>query len=83
MVLAVNLQEAPEKVKAYTAKHHLTFPHVLDADAKVGRSLGVPGTPATFFVDRAGQIVGRAVGYRDWNTPKVHLLVESLLQATP
>ena len=83
MVLGINLQETPERVKAYMTNHRLTFPHVLDADARVGMLLGVPGTPTTILVNRTGQLIGIAVGYRDWSTPTVQRLMESMLKATP
>ena len=83
MVLGVNIKEAPKAVNAYITKHRLTFPHLLDGEAKVASMLAVPATPATLLVDRAGQVIGGGLGYRDWATPAAHQLVESLLQAGP
>ena len=83
MVLGVNIKEAPKAVNAYITKHRLTFLHLLDGEAKVASMLAVPGTPATLLVDRAGQVIGGGLGYRDWATPAAHQLVESLLQAGP
>ena len=83
MVLGVNIKESPKAVNAYIAKHRLTFPHLLDGEAKVASMLAVPATPATLLVDRAGQVIGGGLGYRDWATPAAHQLVESLLQAGP
>jgi len=42
----------------------------------------VPGTPTTFFVDRSGHVVAGGAGYRDWASPAVSQLVESLLKTT-
>lgn len=81
MVLGVNIKEAPDLVKAYVAKHRLTFPHLLDADAKVASMLAVPATPTTVLVDREGQVLGGALGYRDWASPAAHQLIESVLKA--
>jgi len=82
VVLGVNIQEAPDLVKAYIAKHHLTFPHLLDAEARVASMFAVPGTPTTLLVDRAGQVVAGGAGYRDWASPAVSQLVESVLNST-
>ena len=82
MVLGINIKEAPNLVKAYTARHRLTFPHLLDAEARVASMLAVPGTPMTLLVDRAGQAVAGGVGYRDWASPAASQLVESLLKTT-
>ena len=81
MVLGVNIKESPKAVNAYIAKHRLTFLHLLDGEAKVASMLAVPATPATLLVDRAGQVVGGGLGYRDWAAPAAHQLVESLLAA--
>ena len=80
MVLGINMKEAPGLVKTYIAKHRLTFPHLLDAEAKVASMLAVPATPTTLLVDREGQVVGGGLGYRDWTSPAARQLVESLLK---
>jgi peroxiredoxin len=82
VVLGINMKEAPDRVKTYVAKHRLTFPHLLDAEAKVASMFAVPGTPATFLIDRAGQVLGVGVGYRDWASPAAQRLVERLLATT-
>jgi hypothetical protein len=79
-VLGINVKEVPELVKAYVAKHRITFLHLLDMEARVAFMLAVPGTPATVLMDREGQVLGGAAGYRDWASPAVHRLVESVLK---
>lgn len=81
MVLGVNMKETPELVKTYVARHRLSFPHLLDSDAKVAAMFAVPGAPTTLLIDRAGQVLGGGLGYRDWASPAVHRLVESLLKS--
>ena len=81
MVLGVNMKETPALVKTYITKHRLTFPHLLDSDAKVALMFAVPGAPTTLLIDRAGQVLGGGLGYRDWASPAVHRLVESLLKS--
>ena len=82
MVLGINIQETPDLVKAYITKHRLTFPHLLDPEARVASMFAVPGTPTTLLVDRAGQVVAGGAGYRDWAFPAVYQLIESLLEST-
>ena len=81
MVLAVNVREPAEMVKPYVAKHRLTLPHVLDTTGKVATLFAVPGTPATFLIDRQGRLLGGGSGYRDWASPAAQQLVENLLAA--
>src|SRR4029453_16205525 len=80
VVLGINMREAPDLVKTYVAKHHLTFPHLLDADAKVASMFAVPATPTTLLIDREGQVLAGGLGYRNWASPAAHRLVESLLK---
>ena len=80
MVLGINMREEPDLVKTYVAKHRLTFPHLLDADAKVMSLFAVPATPTTLLIDREGQVLAGGLGYRNWASPAVHRLVESLLK---
>jgi peroxiredoxin len=82
VVLGINIREAPDLVKTYIAKHHLTFPHLLDPEARVASMFAVPGTPTTLLVDRAGHVVAGGAGYRDWASPAASQLVESLLKST-
>ena len=81
MVLGINMQESPHVVHAYIARHRLTFPQLLDGAGNVASMLAVPATPTTLLSDRAGQVVGRSIGYRDWAAPATHQFVESLLKA--
>ena len=83
MVLGINIKEAPYLVKAYIARHRLTFPHLQDADGRVASMLAVPATPTTLLMDRAGQVLGAGLGYRDWASPAAHQLVEDLLKTAP
>jgi peroxiredoxin len=80
VVLGINMREEPDLVKTYVAKHRLTFPHLLDADAKVMSLFAVPATPTTLLIDREGQVLAGGLGYRNWASPAVHRLVESLLK---
>ena len=81
-MLGINIREAPDLVKAYVAKRRLTFPHLLDAEARVASMFAVPGTPTTLLVNRAGHVVAGGAGYRDWASPAASQLVESLLKST-
>ena len=52
----------------------------LYADVAFVAAFGVRGHPNTVLIDRAGKIVGRILGERDWSSPEAHQLVESLLR---
>ena len=80
-VLAVNMGETTEQVKAYVAKHGLSFPHVMDPEARVEQAFGIQATPTNFLIDRRGHVVAGGMGYRDWTGPQAHRLIQRLLAA--
>jgi thioredoxin-related protein len=73
--------ESADQVKAYVAKHRLSFPQLLDATTEIASMFSIRATPTNFLVDRQGNILAGAPGYRDWTTPEAHRLIEHLLQA--
>ena len=78
-VLAVNMGETPEQVQAYIEKHGLSFPHVMDPEARAEQAFGIQATPTNFLIDRRGHVVAGGMGYRDWTGPQAHRLIQRLL----
>jgi hypothetical protein len=46
-----------------------------------GRAYGVFGPPTAYFVDRRGNLIGRVVGPRNWDSPAGRKFLETLLDA--
>ncbi len=80
-ILAVNMGETAEQVRAYVARHSLSFPHVMDPEARAEHAFGIQATPTNFLIDRRGHVVAGGMGYRDWTAPQAHRLIERLLAA--
>lgn len=78
-ILAVNMGETAEQVRAYVAKHGLSFPHVMDPEARAEEAFAIQATPTNFLIDRLGHVVAGGIGYRDWAAPPAHRLIERLL----
>jgi len=59
-VVAVNLQEADDQVRAFAEEYGLTFPVVIDRDGEVADAwrLGGPirGLPSSYFLDERGVV---------------------------
>lgn len=55
-LLAVNLQESRETVKAFAKKTGMRFPVLLDSSGKVAETYQVYAIPTTFILDRHGVI---------------------------
>ena len=80
-ILAVNMGETAEQVRAYIIKHGLSFPHLMDPQARAEESFAIQATPTNFLIDRRGHVVAGGMGYRDWTAPQAHRLIERLLAA--
>jgi peroxiredoxin len=69
MILAVNMQESAKTVRPFVQELKLTFPAVLDTKGAVSREYGIRALPVSFLVGREGNILWRAMGGREWDTP--------------
>jgi len=79
-VRLITFRESPDLVKRTARERAYTAPVLVDESGDVtGRVYGVWGPPTVYLVDRAGRLVGRASGPRDWDTPAAHALIEALL----
>ena len=55
-------------------------PVLLDANRGVTAAYRVTGTPTVYLVDRRSQIVGRAIGRREWAGEEGRRLLAALLK---
>jgi len=82
-VLAINQWESPDHVFAYMGQLEVFpgFPILFDRDSAVSQTYEVKGLPTTVLIDKAGRVVYRAVGGRDFNHPEVRAIIRKLLAA--
>jgi len=78
-ILAVNCAEDQATVRSFMKNEGFTFPALLDLDGRISANYGVQSIPTTFLIDRDGMIILRLVGSIDWDSPKIHAALESLL----
>ena len=78
LMIGINVGEDLETVNAFTEEYPVTFPLLLDEDAKTSIEWPVRGMPTTFVVDTEGRIVYRAVGEREWDDPDLLDAVRNL-----
>lgn len=83
VVLAIDHKESPQQVKAFFAKHGLSFPSVIDATGDIFRAYSVAGMPTTYLIGRDGNMLARGIGGRDWTTAEAHALIRDLTQKSP
>jgi thiol-disulfide isomerase/thioredoxin len=81
-VLAVNVGEREPNVFSYARGEigtELTFPILLDPEAKVIERFPVRGLPTSFLVDKQGRLAYKAVGGRDMTSEAFRGTVLKLL----
>ncbi len=79
VMLAVNFQEGPERVKEFFTQHNLTFTPLLDRDGKVTELYQAWGLPVTVVINKRGEIAVRAMGSKDWHSDQARQLFKKLL----
>jgi len=58
VILGVNVKDSDGAVRAFLEDYTVSFPSVLDRDAKTAGAYNITGLPTTIFVDRKGRIIG-------------------------
>ncbi len=62
LYLGLNMQDAREDARDFLREFRLDFPNVRDPSNDTARAWGVTGIPETFFISRAGKVVGHVIG---------------------
>ncbi len=70
-------------IEPYLRNAGLTFPILLDPDMATASAWRVTGLPATFLIRPGGDVVGMAVGPREWNSPEMQALLVPMLPGAP
>lgn len=81
IVLGVSVDRgAPRSLlEPYVRNLKLSFPILLDPDAKTSGHWRVTALPATFIVRPGGEVTGMVVGAREWDSREMRALIEELL----
>ena len=79
-LILIDFRESPDLVRRTVRERGYTARVLLDESGDTtGRVYGVFGPPTAFFVDRRGNLIGRVVGPRDWDSPAGRKFIEALL----
>jgi peroxiredoxin len=80
-ILAVSIDIGKEDaVKAFAEKMGATFPILLSTKGEITDSYWTWGTPTSYLIDRKGNIVGRALGPREWDSVASRSAFDALLK---
>ena len=78
VILAIDVREKREIVKRYAENQKLPFPVLLDINGKVSNDYGIRAHPAHFLIDRHGELIGSALGAREWSSVDSRNLIQYL-----
>jgi peroxiredoxin len=82
-LVAVAIDEREDDVVAFQARMELSFPIVLDPEQATYGAYQTMGVPESLLIDRAGRVVERYVGPRDWDDPAYVERIRALIGGSP
>ena len=80
-ILAIDIQEDPAKVEAWTKANNITPPVLLDRNGAVAAAYRVTATPTVVLIGRDGRMLARATGTRPWDSRAGRALLAAALAA--
>ena len=81
ILLAVDVGEKRETVQKFIRDKGYSFLNVLDENKTVSTQYGVRSHPMKFLINKNGELIGLAKGYRQWDTDEMKLLISSLINS--
>ncbi|MBI4001986.1 MAG: TlpA family protein disulfide reductase [Nitrospira defluvii] len=78
LTITTDLQR--DGIKHFLANLHVQLPVLFDENQDVSQAYLVRALPTTVLIDRQGQLVGRAVGPREWDAPQTVHLLQGMMQ---
>ena len=78
-IVAVNFMESGEQVRAFAEEQKLTYPMLLDKEADIAGRYGVMRLPVSVLIGREGEVIAKAIGFKDWYKDDIRELVAALL----
>jgi len=79
VIIAVSLDEGRRRaIKKWISKIGLEFPIALEGET-AGDDYEVSSLPVTFIIGKEGQLIGRILGERKWDSSETREFIETLL----
>jgi peroxiredoxin len=77
-VLTVTTDLQQDGIRHFLQNLDVRLPVLFDEDQEVSHAYMVRALPTTVIIDKAGHVLGRAVGPRDWDSPDAVDLIRRL-----
>lgn len=79
--MAVDVGEKRDTVKKFIETNGYSFLNILDKDRLVSTQYGVRSHPMKFIINKKGELVGVARGYRKWDSNEMKDLISLLIHS--
>jgi len=79
LVLLGITSEAPDVVRTFFDKQRIRFATLLDPKDDVSDEYAFRATPTIIFIGRRGQVLGRVIGARNWDSADGRAFLRHLL----
>ncbi len=76
--VAIDRDKSADEVRSLAKEYGASFEVYLARDGSITQRYWSFGVPETYFIDRNGVIVARAIGPRDWDSEGVAALIDGL-----
>ena len=80
VILAINYRESPEEINAFFKEHGISLTVLLDEQGKALDLYKAWSLPTTYLINRNGEIAGKVIGYRDWQSEQSRVFFRQLLE---
>ncbi|MGH1461288.1 MAG: TlpA disulfide reductase family protein [Neptuniibacter sp.] len=84
-IVAINVGETATTVSSFMLEldTELTFPILLDQEAKSFGELGLRGLPMSLLIDQDGNIIEKVLGGRDWDNKSSIEFIQNVVDQVP
>ena len=80
MIYKIAAKEKEKHLIKFKDEFKVSCPILIDERGQVANAFHAWSHPATYFINRRGKIVGRALGARDWTSLDMRNLIQYLLR---
>ena len=78
-VLLINMKEEPALVASFIETNDYSSTVLLDGEGEVAKKYSVYGIPVSYLLDKKGSVAFKSVGFIDWNSQEMRLMVNNLI----
>jgi len=79
-MLAVNVDENPDKARKFLRKHPVRYPSAMDPKAKLPEKFGLKTMPTSYLIDRKGVVRYVHKGFRRGDLDRIRSEIQKVLE---